>query len=125
MGKVIFRVLVSWPGPPPVPTRMTPGEAPPGAEAGALPSGRQHRQQQHRSLIVSLATAAAKLSVGGFFLAPWVGVFFLHSLEGWGALGKGSAHHFLRTPTPGLGSMGSPGHWEPVAEQARPDQARD
>ena len=61
----------------------------------------------HASLIISLATAAAKLSVGGFFLAPWVGVFFLHPPEGGGALGRGSAYRSLRTPAPGLGSMGN------------------
>lgn len=35
----------------------------------------------------------------GVFLAPWgVGGFFLHPLEWWVALGKGSACHFLSCP---------------------------
>ena len=42
----------------------------------------------HASLIISLATAAAKLLVGGvFFLAFWVGVFFLHPPGGGVLLG--------------------------------------
>ena len=42
----------------------------------------------HASLIISLATTAAKLLVGGFFLAFWVGVFFLQSPGGGVLLGE-------------------------------------
>ena len=42
----------------------------------------------HASLIISLATAAAKLLVGGFFLAFWVGGFFLHPPGGGVLLGE-------------------------------------
>lgn len=64
---------------------MTPGECPPGG--GGRGSAKQEAAPR-ASLTISLATAAAKLLVGGFFLASRVGVFFLHPPAGWGLLGE-------------------------------------
>lgn len=115
-GNVIFRLL--FPGLAPRPQDDT-GECPPGAEAGALPSRRQHRKHPSSS---PWQPQLPNCWLEGFFLAPWVGVFFLHPPEGWDALGKGSAYHVLRAPAPGSWSTGSSGHWEPVQEQAKSDQ---
>lgn len=115
-GNVIFRLL--FPSLAPRPQDDTRRMPPWGGGRG---SAMQEAAPQ-ASLIISLATAAAKLLVGRFFLAPWVGVFFLHPPEGWDALGKRSAYHVLRAAAPGPCSTDSSGHWEPVQEQAKSDQ---
>lgn len=68
MQSVGFCIL-AWPLAP----TMTPGECPPGG--GGRGSAKQEAAP-HAALTISLVTAAAKLLVGGFFLAFWVGVFF-------------------------------------------------
>lgn len=64
----------------------------------------------HASLIISLATAAAKLLVGGFFFSLLGGGFLLASPWRWGALGRGFVPCFLRVLARGVyGFLRPPG----------------
>jgi hypothetical protein len=75
------------------------------------------------SLLISLATTAAKLLVGGFFLAFWVGVFSLNPPEKQGACEKGCAAASREKRGSSRSCCRVPGYLRAPGSQGRPSHA--